>query len=253
MTNFLFGLAPFALATAVFVGVGAGQEDTERVSRTVPISPGGTLHLKSFSGRVDITGIDRSDVSIDATRRAPKDRLARIKLDIHGSGDAVYVDANKRDASWWRRHNDVVETDFDIKVPRRTSVEVNVFSAAVSVIGIEGSRNMGGFSSRIFLQDGSGPINVHTFSGPVEIEAKQWPDGQNVDINTFSGNVTLRVPETVRSTLTFNSFSGHLNSEVPMTLRDGTRRAVKAELGQNPTAGGSLRFKTFSGSVRIER
>ena len=253
MTNFLFGFAPFVLATAVFVGIDAGHEDIERVSRTVQISAGGTLHLKSFSGRVDVTGTDRSDVSIDATRRAPKDRLARIKLDIHGSGDAVYVDANKRDASWWRFHDDVVETDFDIKVPKGMSVDVNVFSAAVSVTGIDGSRNVGAFSSRVFLRDGSGPIKVHTFSGAVEIEAKPWSDGQNVDIDTFSGNVTLRVPESVRSTLTFNSFSGHLNSEVPLTLRDGTRRAVKAELGQNPAAGGALHFKTFSGSVRIER
>jgi len=253
MTNFLFGFAPIALATAALVGIGAAQEDIERVSRTVPISADGTLHLKSFSGRVDISGTDRSDLSIDATRRAPRDRLARIKFDIHGSGDAVYVDANKREAGWWRMHSDVVETDFDIKAPRKTSVDVNVFSAAVTVTGIEGSRNVGAFSSRVFLQDGTGPIRVHTFSGPVEIEAKQWPDGQNVDIDTFSGNVALRVPESVRSLLTFNSFSGHLNSEVPLTLRDGTRRAVKAELGQNPTAGGTLRFKTFSGSVRIER
>jgi Toastrack DUF4097 len=253
MKKFLFAFAPFAIVTLTVVGVRAAQDDTERVSQTVRLEPGGTLHLKSFSGRVAISATDRSDVAIDAVRRAPRERLDHIKLDIRGSGDAVYIDANKRDSAWWRSHNNVVETDFDIKVPRRTNIDVNVFSAEVTVASVDGSRNVGGFSSRIVFQDGTGPIKAHTFSGPVEIRAKEWRDDQDVDIDTFSGNVTLRVPESVRGIVSFKSFSGHLNSQVPMTLRDGSRRSLRAELGTNPSSGGTLRFKTFSGSVQIDR
>ena len=34
----------------------AAQKETERVERTVPMQSGGTLTLKNFSGRVEITG-----------------------------------------------------------------------------------------------------------------------------------------------------------------------------------------------------
>jgi len=51
--------------------------------------------------------------------------------------------------------------------------------------------------------------------------------------------------------VTFNSFSGRLNSELPLTLHTSSRRHLRAELGGG--AGGTLRFKTFSGSVKIDR
>jgi hypothetical protein len=51
--------------------------------------------------------------------------------------------------------------------------------------------------------------------------------------------------------VTFNSFSGHLNSDLPLTLHTSSRRNLRAELGGG--GGGTLRFKTFSGSVKIDR
>jgi hypothetical protein len=250
MKKLLFAFAIVALAGAA---TWAASDETERVHRAVKFEPGGTLRLKSFSGRVNITAADTNEVVIDAVRRGTRDRLDHIKLDIHSDGSTVYVDANRRTDSWWFTHNNVVETDFDITVPRRANLDVNVFSAAVTVDGVEGNHKVGGFSSRIRLQDVSGSIKAHTFSGPVEIRAKDWKDGQNVDVDTFSGNVTLRVPETARGMVTFNSFSGHLNSDLPLTLHNGGRRSLRAELGSHGEGGGTLRFKTFSGSVKIDR
>jgi hypothetical protein len=230
----------------------AAQTETERVSRTVKLEPGGTLHLRSFSGRVTITASDANEVVIDAVRRATRDRLDNIKLDVHSAGSTVYVEANKRE-SWWSRHNNVVETDFDIKVPRRTNLDISVFSAPVAVSGVDGTCKINGFSSKIRVDNAAGSIKAHTFSGPVEIHARNWRDGQDVDVDTFSGDVTLRVPDNARGVVSFNSFSGHLNSELPLTLRSGSRRQLRAELGSNASSGGTLRFKTFSGSVRIDR
>jgi hypothetical protein len=61
------------------------------------------------------------------------------------------------------------------------------------------------------------------------------------------------VPENAAGLVRFNSFSGHLNSDIPLTLKSGNHRTLTAELGANPRTGGNLRFKTFSGSVRIDR
>jgi len=254
MKRLIFAFAPFALVTLAIVSVRAAVDDTERVSRTMKLSPGGTLKLRSFSGRVDIVAAEGDQVVIDAVRRATRDRLDRIKLDIHGDEHTIYVEANRHDPRWWEFHHDnVVDTDFDIKVPRRTNLDVNVFSAAVTVEGVEGRHRVGGFSSPIRLDEVAGSVRAHTFSGSVEIRARDWRDGDTVDVNTFSGNVTLRVPETARGLVTFNSFSGRLNSGLPLTLREGTRRSLKAELGANASNGGTLRFRTFSGSVRIDR
>ena len=229
-------------------------DETERVSRTIALEPGGTLRLKNFSGRVTITGTDRSEVVVDAVRRAPQARLDRIKLDIHTSGSGmVVVDANQRGRSWWdfAGGNNVVETDFDIKVPRRTRLDVEVFSSPVSVTGVDGPHKMHGFSSALVLNDVTGSVRARTFSGSVTIREKSWTPDQTIDVDTFSGSVELHVPDTARGTVTFNSFSGRLNSEMPLTMHGSSRRSLRAELGGG--GGGTLRFKTFSGSVKIDR
>jgi len=175
---------------------------------------------------------------------------------IHTEGsNVVSVDANHHDRSWswfeFTGRNSVVDTDFDIKVPRRTNLNISVFSAPVTVDGVEGSHKVHSFSSRLSLSDVSGPIRVHSFSGSVMIRAKSWDADQTINVDTFSGNVELHVPDSASGTVSFNSFSGRLNSGMPLTLQSSSRRNVKAELGGG--GNGMLRFKTFSGSVRIDR
>src|SRR5205085_12320239 len=93
--------AVLALAGPVHASPAASDE-TEHITRTLTLAPGGTLRLKNFSGRVTITGTDRSEVVIDATRRASRAQLDRIKLHIQTSGsNTVMIDANRRDDSWW--------------------------------------------------------------------------------------------------------------------------------------------------------
>lgn len=230
-------------------------DETEHITRTIQLEPGGTLRLKNFSGRVTITASDRPEVVIDAVRRASRTQLERIKLDIHASGsNVVVVDANQRDRSWWdfASGNNVVETEFDIKVPRRTQLDVSVFSSPVNITGVEGPHKVHGFSSPLVLTDVTGSVRAHTFSGSVSILQKSWESNQTIDVDTFSGNIVLHLPDAARGSVTFNSFSGRLNSELPLTMHTSSRRALRAELGGGGD-GGTLRFKTFSGSVRIDR
>lgn len=250
----LLAFACFTLLAGAAPAVQADQVETERITRTVDIDRGGTLRVNSFSGRVDIAVHDGHTVVVEAVRRGTRARLDRVKLDVHTSGSTVYVEANRRDANswWWWGGNNVVETDLTIKVPRQIDLRINVFSAAVNVAGVDGTHNVSGFSSRLRFEDVNGSIKAHTFSGPVDIRMRNWADGRSVDVDTFSGSISLRVPESARGAVSFNSFSGRLNSDLPLTLHTGNRRNLKADLGGSPD-GGRLRFKTFSGDVRIER
>jgi hypothetical protein len=244
----------FALCALVAVPtVWAAWDETEHLSQTLKMDPGGTLRLRSFSGRVTITASDRSEIVIDAVRRGTRSQLDHVKLDIHTDGaNYIVVDANRHDRSWFDfGRNTVVETDLDVKVPRRTNLDVSVFSSPVSVDGVEGSHRVHSFSARLSLSDVSGSIQADTFSGPVLIREKTWDANRAINVKTFSGNVELHVPDSASGQVTFDTFSGRLNSEMPLTLRSTRHRNVRAELGSG--GDGSLTFKTFSGSVKIDR
>ncbi|MFA5909082.1 MAG: DUF4097 family beta strand repeat-containing protein [Vicinamibacterales bacterium] len=217
----------FALALAAPV---AAQTNTENVEKTLTLQPGGTLRLKTFSGRVRITGVSGDQVVIKAVRRAKQDRLDDIKLEITQSGNTIEVDANHRLVE--RRNDNVVETDFDIQVPSRTRLEIKTFSAPVTVIGVNANQDIDGFSSS------------------VTVEATEWAD-HDLDIKTFSGGVRLRLPDGARGNIDFNSFSGTFESDLPVTLSNSSRRNFRGAL--NGGGNGDFRLKTFSGDVSIRK
>lgn len=229
------------------------QTETERVDRTIPFASGGTITLKNFSGEVRITGTDADQVVIKAVRRATRERLDRIKLDIQTSGSHLTIDANKREnEGWFENHgsNNVVETDFDIQVPAASALDVSVFSSDVRVSGVTGDQRVHGFSGRLTLDGASGSIDAKTFSGDIEVTVAGTTE-PDLALETFSGDIAARLPSDARGHVSFSSFSGDIDSDYPLTLRRKTRRSLDADLGSG--GGRDLRFKTFSGDVTLKR
>lgn len=226
-----------------------GPKETENVDRTLTVQPGGTLNLKTFSGRVDIRAGSGNQMVIKAVRRAPRSRLDDIKLEITQSGNNVTIDANHQLRE--HRNNNVVETDFDIQVPAETRLDVRTFSADVTVTGVRGSHQIDGFSSAVRLVQVSGPMKVKTFSANVELQAESWNSGDDLDLNTFSGDITLRLPGNASGSVTFDSFSGNFNSELPVTLQSSSKRNFRGDL--NGGGATDFKLKTFSGDVTIRR
>jgi DUF4097 and DUF4098 domain-containing protein YvlB len=219
------------VATLAIAAPALAQRDTETVDRTLTMAPGGTLRLKTFSGRVKITGTSGNQLIVHAIRRATRDRLDDIKLEITQSGTTVEIDANHRLVE--RRNDNVVDTDFEIQVPAKTRLDVKTFSAPVTIIGVSGNKNVDGFSSDI------------------TIETSEWDDGTEIDVNSFSGEIRLRLPQNARGNVDFNSFSGSFESDLPVTLNSSSRRNFRGAL--NGGGPGGLRLKTFSGDVTIRR
>jgi Putative adhesin len=201
-------------------------QETERIDRTVQIRAGGQLRLKNFSGHVTITGARRGDVAIHAVRRASRDRLDHIKLEISETGSGVSIEANKKDRDWTDRNNNVVETDFDIQVPEDVTLDVDVFS------------------SDIHVTDVSGRQRLHTFSGDIEVAGA----ASSIDAETFSGDIEVKLAAGAGGHVDFDSFSGSLSSDSGMIARSASRRRVSGDIG---SGNNDYHFKTFSGDVRI--
>ena len=204
-----------------------GPKETERIDRTVQIRAGGQLRLKNFSGRITITGSNRADVAVHAVRRAPRERLDHIKLEIVETSSGVTIEANKKDSSWEERDNNVVDTEFTIEVPADIALDVEAFSSEVGVTDVRGKQR------------------VHTFSGDVTLSGGE----KDIDAETFSGDIEVKLVQGVSASIDFDSFSGSIKTSVPVTFRSSGRRNMRVEIGSGGTG---YRFKTFSGNVRIQ-
>ena len=226
MTNSLRPLFLVLLLLALAAPAYA-QRETGQVDRTIPFQAGGTLRLKNFSGDIRITGTDAQQVTVHAVRRATRARLDRIKLRIEASGSEVLIDANDREYQS-DEHDNVVDTTFEIGVPRQTSMDVTSFSSGISVENVDGRHRTHTFSGDIRLINVSGPVRAKTFSGDIEL---QVPGSEGADVR-------------------FSTFSGDLRSDLPLTLVSKSRKRTEATLYGG---GREIEVETFSGDVRITR
>ena len=222
-------ISTFALVCTLVVAAPAVAQrtETERVDRSAAIRAGGVLKIKNFSGTVTITGMKRGDVAVQAIRRAPRERLDNIKLEVTETSSGVTIDANRKSSDWRDRDNNVVDTQLDIQVPDDVTLDVEVFSSDIKVVDVTGKQKLHTFSGNIDVTGAAGSVNAETFSGDIELALAQGAGGQ-VD---------------------FDSFSGSLRSDAGMTTRTAGKRHVTGTIG----TGGSndYRFKTFSGDARI--
>jgi DUF4097 and DUF4098 domain-containing protein YvlB len=237
------------IVALVAIPAAAQSKETERVDRTIPFQSGGTIILKNFSGDVRINGTSTGQVVLKAVRTATRERLDRIKLDIRVDGTTLRIDANKRDRSADNDKNNVVETDFELSIPAQTNLEVDAFSSDVTIDAVEGRQKLHTFSGAIVVTNGTGPFSLNTFSGSIDVDVTSAA-APEIEAETFSGDIEARVPGNASGEVEFSSFSGGLSSDVPLTLRSGSKKRFSGTLN----AGGrnELRFKTFSGDVRIK-
>jgi DUF4097 and DUF4098 domain-containing protein YvlB len=219
------------LALTLTAAPAAAQKQTETVDRTFPFAAGGTLKLKNFSGDVRITGTAAAEVVVHAVRKATRERLDNIKLDIQASGSTIEIEANRRNPNWDEKDNNVVETEFQIQVPFGTDLDLYAFSGALKV------------------REVIGEIKAQTFSGDIDLDVSRASDAPRIETETFSGDITARVPPGANGRVEFNTFSGELNADVPLTMERGSRRSIRAGMGSG--TGERLEFKTFSGDVKL--
>jgi DUF4097 and DUF4098 domain-containing protein YvlB len=254
-----------AIAVGLLAGpaVLAAQRETETVNRTVPLPDKGTLQLHNFKGPVKITGTSGRDVVIKAIRRADRERLDRIKLDITTTGSTVSIDANKRDSDSNRdrrdrdnNDNNVVETEFDIQVPASAELDIDVFESDVTIAGVTGEQRLKTFSGRVVVTGARGPIEANSFSGGLEIDLTAAGGTPDLSVETFSGSIRLRLADAAKGSVRFTTFSGNFDSDIPLTMRSsGGGRNNNRVSGDLPggSGGATLRFHTFSGDVRVTK
>ena len=238
----------------------AWAQSDERVERIIPFRDGGRVELKNFSGRVRIIGTDRPEVAVRAVRHAPRDRLRRGRLDIRESGTLIQIVANHHERTWRKwlglGEREIVETDFEIEVPRHTDLDVKVFSSPVEIRGVRGDHDIRGFSSRLSFHDVAGAIHARVFSGRIDVALAGSVDTPELELDTFSGDIEVRVGASATGNVEFRSVSGRLASDYPLLFKRRTRRHLSAVLNAPEPAiriENDLRFSTVSGDVLIRR
>lgn len=187
------------------------------------VPEGARLRVVTVSGKVKVTGEDRSDIAIEPTDR----RIERVD-------DGHILEARSRSAS------------LELRVPTWLNVSIGTISGDVTIEGEVGSIKVGTASGRITVDTANGDADIRSISGSISLEEC----GGRCLANTKSGKIELgHVTGAVKA----HTISGNIElgtagaDEVDVKTISGKVEVVVDE-GRSPR----FRVRTISGRARCD-
>ena len=199
----------------------------QRIDRTIPAEPDGSLSVDNVSGTVRVEGWDRIEVQITGTIDDDVE-----ELEIKSEGHRISISVELPDGRGWGRHD--TSADLVIKAPRSTSLDVQTVSADIEITTMTGSLDIESVSGDVEISGETSEVEVESVSGEIVIRGACT----RVQADSVSGNVDITG---VEGLVEASTVSGDLD------VKAGTLDRAELE-----SVSGSVTFEgRFSPSARI--
>jgi DUF4097 and DUF4098 domain-containing protein YvlB len=221
------------------------------VEATFEVSEGAELELQNVAGHVTIRTHTEPVISMRARKHGDEGAVANTRIDTDQEGNRVVIQTRQQDAavSDTVRGNSLSAVDYDVRVPRGCSLNLNTVSAGIDVEGTEGAARLGSVSGNLNLRGAQGEISLSSVSGSITAFALQG----GLDASSTSGEVS--VLDSKLRQFTLSTVSGSMSVDTPLTPGETYRISTVSgnlKLRVPPGTGASLQLSSISGSVRGE-
>ncbi len=221
---------------------GSGGGLAAHADLRIGIPMGRTVAVYLAVGKVSVTNIN-GDLSIDAASAPVTTSGTRGELDVHvGSGEVqVTKQTGEMEVSTGSgavRVSDVRGESISIRTGsgevtantiRSNQLEIDTGSGNIEVTGLT--------SPQVSLQTGSGSVNA-------DLSGEVW----NVNVETGSGDVTLKVPPTLAAEVDIETSSGDIETDFEVAVTRHARDHMTGRIGEG---GGKIDIETGSGGIRL--
>ncbi|MEL6868998.1 MAG: DUF4097 family beta strand repeat-containing protein [Pseudomonadota bacterium] len=167
----------------------AGADAGERIKRTLETGEQPDVHIINAKGDITVAGHDSSRIEIEAELGKNVDRLDVVERGNRVTIEVVYERGRSSKKSY---------ADLEIRVPRRSDLQVEGVASDVDVQDVQGA---------LRIETVSGDIETMTFGGDVEISAVSGDI--DVDGNDATGDASIH---TVSGDLDINGLAGALKA-----------------------------------------
>ncbi|MEX2261628.1 MAG: DUF4097 family beta strand repeat-containing protein [Bryobacteraceae bacterium] len=242
-------LAPVLIAlTAVAVALEPTRV-TEEFHQTYSLSPSGRVSLENVNGGVRIAVWDRSEIRVDAIKRAEaREQLENMRIEVDSQSESIHIRTRYQED---RRNGGSVE--YTITAPRGASLEkIKLVNGAIEVEGVTGSVEASSVNGAVRARDLGGDAKLSTVNGGVEASFRSLAPARSVALNSVNGSLLLALPQEAGAQLSASTVHGTISSDFDLaTRRIGPVGAnVEAVLG---AGGARIEMKNVNGNVRISR
>ncbi|MDE3058820.1 MAG: DUF4097 family beta strand repeat protein [Bacteroidota bacterium] len=192
-----------------------GAESSRHFEKNFAVSHGGTLHLDSDDGDVDIESWDKNEVKITVDISGNEERVDKFDVRFSSSGNDVDIVGRSNENNFFKWGGGNFQVKYHVTVPSKFNLDATTAGGDMTADGI------------------SGDVTYHTSGGDITVRSI---DGKT-DLSTSGGDVKAN---NVKGDLKINTSGGDV-------VTDGVKGKVDAE-----TSGGSVTVSSTDGSVHAE-
>ena len=202
------------------------------------------------NGGVSVKGWDRNEVLVRAriqtaaVTQTEADELAR-QITIETAGAKIFANGpeTNRDLSW--------SVSYEVFVPRHSDLSLVAHNGGISISDVQGRLEFTAVNGGVALKRVGGTVHGGTTNGGLSIEltGDHW-DGEEMDVRTTNGGISMSVPDNYSAHLETGTVNGNLSIDFPVTVQGRITRELAVNLG---SGGPTVRAMTTNGGVRVKR
>ncbi len=166
-------------AALLFALVGAAASAAETFDRVVPAQPRGVVEISNVSGKIEVSGWDRTEGSVHAELGSGVERVEVSSDGGHTSIKVVLPHTSGHGGS----------ADLRVKVPQGSELDVSAVSADVTTSGVLGVQRLSTVSGDLSAELAGADVELKTVSGDVRLKGRGQP--ARLRVSTVSGDVHL--------------------------------------------------------------
>ena len=211
-----------------------------RVDTTVRLDRGGAVDLSLISGKIRVTGWDRSDVKIAASIES-----GRLRFDANSSRVSLSVEDTDDNGRRGHGHNNVGDAQYDVSVPRGSRLILEAVSGDVIARGSRGEIEATSVSGDVDVSDGVRAVSAEAVSGSVHASQVNG----NLRTETVSGDLRA---ENVSGNVEASSVSGVIQL-AGIQSKDVRTETVSGDITYTGSIepSGRYSFEAHSGTIRL--
>lgn len=205
----------FALAASAVVSlttVRADDEGTSTIKFSDPSKPG-KLKLSVTNGDVRIRGVDATEVTVRTEVKAQTEAPRKDGLRVLSTSSSYSL--KEKDNVVTLTYGDSFPMsgggDFEITVPRNTSIIVNnSFGGGVDIGSVTGNIEIKSLNGEVRLDEVTGSALVETMNGEIDVNVRSMSDGNPLSFTSMNGEVNLRLPADAKANVQLRTHNGSI-------------------------------------------
>lgn len=225
------------LMAVLLTAASALADYREEFRKTYAVAPEVQVSLENVNGSVEISGWDRNEVEVSATKYADsKEKLARLKIEVDASNSRVAI----RTRTPHVMNVNPGGVEYRIRVPRTAKLEkIDTVNGGVEISSMRAGVSAKSVNGNVTGRALSGDIELETVNGSVSCEAVDFANVRRVKLASVNGGVDFYMPRESGAHLTANTVHGGISSDFDLPIKRGM-------------VGSNLDTKIGSGTTQVD-